>query len=239
MKKFIFILVMFHGIFMQANQKEFVVGIEDIQYLPFYANNNNKLSGYSAEVLELFAQKNGIKFVYRPLPVKRLYKELLDGSIDFKYPDNPNWNQAQKKSTKVFYSQGVANYIDGIIAKKENINKNILVKLGTIRGFTAWDYLDEIKSKKIQLQENENMDQLFGMLAKDRIDGAYLNIDVAKYYLKEHSLGGFDFNSKLKHTKDSYYLSSTKHEALLKEFNIFLTKNKKELQLLKSKYGIE
>lgn len=221
-----------------VEQKEYVVGIEDLNYLPFYRTDEQKnVSGASVEIMQLFAQNKGILLKFRPLPVKRLYKEMLDGGIDFKFPDNKKWNIEQKKDRKIFYTQGVLKYTDGVLSKNIKM-ASAINRLGTIRGFTPWDYLDLIHAKQVALEEIENIQRLFDMLIKERIDGIYMNIDVGKYYAKEQGILGVEFNKNGKSTTDFYSISTIKHENFIKEFDQFLQSNTEEIKKIKKKYGL-
>ncbi len=113
--------------------------------------------------------------------------------------------------------------------------------LGTILGFTPWDYISLIKSKKVDLEEIDIMTNLLKMVIKQRVDGAYVNVSVASYQL-EHVLkkpGVLVFNPNLPHTIDSYRLSSIKHPKIIAAFNKFLSSEHEKISLLKQEYNVE
>ncbi|WP_163835228.1 transporter substrate-binding domain-containing protein [Spartinivicinus ruber] len=212
----------------------FTVGVEDIDYYPFYSYNNKEYSGAAYEILDAFAKKNNYTFTYKGMPVTRLLKSYLNGEVDFKFPDNAYWGQEDKKAHSVVYSQPVLSFIDGVLVKPENKDKNIewLKRLGTLRGFTAWDYLDLIKANKVTLRGVSSLDSLIKQVANDRLDAAYFNIQVASYYLK-HKLNQADllvFNESLPHTKSNYHLSTIKHAKIISKFNQFLLDEKEYIQ---------
>jgi len=223
--------------------KTFIIGVENIKYYPHYSNENGEYSGYARAVLDAFAEKKGYTFIYNLMPVKRLYGEFLSGKVDFKYPDNPLWMGDAKKGKKIEYSKPVAEYIDGVMVLKENKKKgkSFLKNLGTVRGFTAWKYLDEMKKGKIKFHENSTFEGLLKQVILGRIDGAYINVAVAEYQLNKilNKKGSLVFDSSLPFEKDNYYLSSIKHSDILEEFNFFLKKEKKLIKSLKKKYGIK
>lgn len=213
------------------------IGVEDLNYFPVYAFGQEK-KGYSYEILELFAQKEGIKFEYVILPVKRLYKYFMDEKVDFKFPDHPTWKKDEKKGKTIIYSNPAIEYIDGVLVKKENKEKKEIQTLGTLLGFTPWDYLQEIQEKKIKLFENSDFSSLLQGVMKESIEGAYLNIEVGFEALEKlgASRGDFAFNPFLKHTQSHYHLSSIKHKDIINKFNTFLIKEEENIKNIIKKY---
>lgn len=224
-------------------QETYTIGVEDIDYYPLYSYKDNQYSGFSKDVLEMFAKAKGYKFEYKAYPINRLYKAFLSGDVDFKYPDNKMWAQDIKNGKDVYYSDAVVDYIDGAMVTPQNkdLKAENLKNIGTVMGFTAWDYMDMIKSNKITVSENPNFANLLKQTIAGRTDLAYSNIAVAKYHL-ENTLSSKDalvFNPNLPHTKSSYLLSSQKHKKVLEELNVFLKDNKDKINELKKKYAVE
>ena len=221
----------------------YTIGVENINYYPQYAYENNEYKGYARELFDLFAKSKGYTFEYKALPIKRLFSEFLTGDVDFKYPDNPYWSADDKKGKNVVYSADVAEYIDGVMVKSSNKGKGLatLKTMGIVMGFTAWDYLDKIKSGVIKLQENSDFTALIKQTLIDRNDGAYCNIDVGNHILAEvvRKNGELVFDPALPHSKDHYKLSSIKHNKVIDEFNDFLKSNKAAIDNLKKKYNIK
>lgn len=218
-----------------AQKPTYTVGVEAITYPPYSQVENKEYSGPFKDILDRFASKNNIQFTYRPLPVARLYMEFYAKELDFKIPSNPYWQQdlKKKKNVEIFYSAPVIHFTDGLLCKKEYQHPE-LKKIGTVTGFTPWDYLDDIQKKKISLNENPHTEGLLQQAIMERVNCAYINISVGKYYLT-HVLKKKDaliFNKNLPHTKSSYHLSTLKHQDLLKKFNAFL---KAESDFIKAK----
>lgn len=244
-KKFILAILLLSSLstYSFAQEKVYVVGVENIKYFPHFTYSNGVYGGFASELLSLFAKKYGYTFIYKARPISRLFSEyLVAGKFDFKYPDNIYWQSDMKKGKNVTYSKSVANYIDGVMVlpKNKNIGINSLKVLGTIRGFTAWDYLGLVKDKKVQLANVNNFNQLVKKTISSKFDGAYINIDVAKYLFKNtmKKPNILVFNKNLPHTKGSYHLSSIKHPNIIKEFNDFLENEKVEIDSLKKRYDI-
>lgn len=226
-----------------AQEKIFIVGVENIEYYPLYAYRNGEYIGYSREILDAFAKEHGYTFEYKPLPVLRLFKRFLEEqTLDFKYPDNEYWQSEMREGKTIYYSEPVVDYIDGVVVLPENKGKGIehLQHLGTVLGFTPWEYLEDIKAGKIKQEECANYISLLEIAKRNRIDGAYGNIDIAKYHL-ENTLKQPDalvFDPDLPYTKSSYRVSSMKHPVVIEEFSTWLIEQKEFVESLKAKYKV-
>jgi len=213
-----------------AKQTFFSIGVEAQKYYPQYDNENGiEYFGFSRDLLDMFAKEKHYKFVYKIRPVKRLFYDFVEKlEVDFKYPDNPYWQSDIKKGKNIAYSDSVVRYIDGVVVLAENKSMDLssFRTLGTIRGFTPYPYLDLIAQKKIKLSENSNFISLLKQVLAGRITGAYSNISVARYNIKEHLKKSDEivFNPTLPHIKDSYFLSSITYPTVITEFNSFLKK---------------
>ena len=164
---------------------------------------------------------------------------LPEGDVDFKFPDSPYWKQDLKKGKNVAYSDAVIEYIDGVLVAPDNIGKGKegLKSLGVLRGFTPWDYLGDIKNKKLALKEVNSLKSLITMTKAGRLDGVYFNVIVANYFQEKTMFdkGGVLFDSSLPHTRSHYYLSSILHPQVINEFNEFLASNQGLIASLKAK----
>lgn len=222
----------------------YVIGVEDISYLPYYTTDGKEYSGFARDLLDGFAKEAGIEFEYNPLPINNLFGKFLapNSKLDFKFPDNETWAQDLKKGSKLIYSNAVVEYTDGVMVTpaRHGKGKDHIKKLATFRGFTAWDFLGDIKSRKIEIKENDSMTGLLQQTIKGFVDGAYVNISVARYILR-HNLkkeSELLFDEGLPHTRSSYKLSTIKHPDIVKKFNEYVEKNKTNTLLLKQKWGI-
>ncbi|KPA14393.1 Extracellular solute-binding protein, family 3 [Candidatus Magnetomorum sp. HK-1] len=227
-----------------SQQKTFTIGVEAQKYYPQFDNEGGKeYFGFAKDLLDMFANYKGYKFEYKIRPIKRLFSEFVEKkAFDFKYPDNPVWQSDMKKDKKVVYSDSVVKYIDGVIVLVENKSKQLseFKTLGTVRGFTPYPYLDLIQKQQVNLSENNNFISLMKQILKKRIDGAYSNISVARYNIKEilRIPDALVFNPNLPHIKDSYYLSSIKQPQVIQEFNQFLKDKKTQIDQMKKQYNL-
>ncbi len=231
--------VIFSGISI-AGSNEFVIGVENLDYMPYYTSSGGKYKGFAREIFDAFGKEKGYRFKYKILSVKRLFSEFINKKVDFKFPDNPCWSDSDKKGYKIVYSEPVVAYIDGVMVttKRKGKGVNSLNKLGTVLGFTPWVYLDMIKDNKVKVSENSSFQGLIKQCIVGRVDGIYMNPVVCNYQLsnvikKPNSLV---FDPGLPHTKSSYLLSTQKHPHVIKALNNFLVKKKKLVVSLKNKY---
>ncbi|WP_445945097.1 hypothetical protein [Shewanella sp.] len=95
--------------------REFVIGVEDIEYYPIYAKRDGDYAGFARELFDAFGAANGHSFQYKPLPIKRLFSDFLGNKLDFKFPDSPYWQTDMKADKNVIYSASVLEYIDGVL----------------------------------------------------------------------------------------------------------------------------
>ena len=77
-----------------------------------------------------------------------------------------------------------AEIIDGIVTleKYHQLLLDEFVSLGSIRGFKPWPYIGAIQQREMTLMEASNMNQLIRQLIKGRVQGVYININVAIDY---------------------------------------------------------
>ncbi len=227
-----------------APTKTFTVGVEDLEYFPQYSHTGNQVTGFGRELLDAFAKSKGYKFEYKMYPLSRLSLEAFKfQSLDFKYPDNSYWETKLRKQVTVHYSTPVMPYIDGVLVRPENKGRGVkqLKVLGTMTGFTPWTYAEMIKDKRVTVFENDGFISLLKQVTLKRVDGAYVNVEVAKYQLRDimRQPDALVFDPDLPHTSDFYYLSSVKHPDIIREFNAFLKKETALYERIRKKLGIE
>ncbi len=226
-----------------ASAKNFVVGVESLNYYPLYLGRGNSYTGYARELLDEFGKANGHTITYKALPVKRLLSEFLAGKLDFKYPDNSKWAPNAKQGSAIAYSDSTIEYIDGLMMLPANagVNVNTLKSMGTLRGFTPWVYMDDISKGTLKVSETDGIKSLVAMTHTNRVEAAYVNVVVANYYINNElkKPGLLKFNEDMPHARDHFYLSSIKHPKVIKEFNAFLKSHKALVDTLKDKYQVK
>lgn len=225
-----------------VNADNIIIGVENIDYFPIYQYSEDRYTGAAADIFNRFAQLNGHTITYRAFPLARLNTYYLNGTIDFRFPDNTLWLQKPKKGYDIHYSSAVIDFIDGVMVKPENLGKGAssLKQLGIVRGFTPWDYLDDIKAGSILLNETNSILSLLKLTSLQRYDGAYINIDIARHHQTNalNSSAQLVFDPELPYTQSSYSLSSYKYPNVIEQFNRFLIEQKDWIKTVKEKYQV-
>ncbi|MEX6504604.1 substrate-binding periplasmic protein [Pseudomonas zhanjiangensis] len=236
---------LFALLFCTASQAEsYVIGVEDLAFAPHYSvDKQGQYRGFARELFDLFAARSGIQLSYRALPVARLLPALLEGEVDFKYPDNDNWAQARKAGKPVGYSQAVVGYVDGVLVAPQRQGQSIdqLRRLGMVSGWTPRGYQERIDAQQIQLSYSDDLRRMIQQVLKKDVDGVYFNVVVATHYLDNIRArpGALVFDAKLPHTRGTFHLSTLKHPELLQRFDRFLREQQAEVASLKDKYRVE
>ncbi|MCG8612304.1 MAG: transporter substrate-binding domain-containing protein [Pseudomonadales bacterium] len=226
-------------------QTKFVIGVESIDFYPYFATENDEYVGFARELLDAFAKSRGYVFTYARLPIARLFLEFLnEKSVDFKYPDNPYWKDQVKEGLGVTYSTPIVDYISGVMVLPENRGRgpSQLKILGTLRGFTPKPDLKALIDKgQVRIAENNTPDGVLQQVILKWIDGAFLNTAVARYQLKTvlKQPNSLVFDPGLPHVRSSYYFSTIKYPQVMAEFNQFMQQEEKMVAESKLKYEVE
>lgn len=226
-----------------AEQRHYSIGVEALPYAPYYSTEAGEYRGYAREVLDAFAAAKGYRFDYRPMPIMRLFGELLAGRLDFKFPDNPLWKADLKQGRRIHYSQSLAPFIDGALVprQRQGQGKARIKSLGTLLGFTPSAYLEDIRQGRIHLNQTSQIDALLKMALSERVDAVYLNVRVAEHHLRQLGAGTglLVFDPTLPYDQGDYYLSSLQHPQVIAEFNAFLRDQAALIAQLKRQYRVE
>ncbi|OUR94971.1 hypothetical protein A9Q81_14500 [Gammaproteobacteria bacterium 42_54_T18] len=242
-KKALATLLLITGIPTTAYCDTFIVGVENLEYYPLYEYKDGQYKGLAQTMLDQFGKDKGHTFEYKPFPVLRLTKYFVEKAVDFKFPDNEYWAKDAKLGHTVVYSDPVMEYTDGVLVIPERKGKGIdgFKKLGTVRGFTPWTYMSLIKSGSITVNEGNSLNAVVKQALNNRVDGAYFNVSVAKYFL-EHQLkkpNVLVFDESLPHTTSNYHLSSIKHPNIIKQFNAWQIEQAGWILDKRREYGLE
>jgi ABC-type amino acid transport substrate-binding protein len=225
-----------------ATPKKLVIGVEDIPYYPYYMVEAGNYKGFARELFDAFGKAAGYEIEYRPLPVKRLFADLLSGSVDCKFPDSPFWQSDLKAGKTVVYSKSVVDYVDGtfVLSKNAGKGKASIKSLGIVMGFTPWAWIDDVNSGAVKTYENPSLLSLIDMVELGRIDAVYANVAIVKYYLAARKGGSsLVYDPKLPKVEDSYFLSSYSKPEAVAAFDRFMAGNAALVASLKKKYGLD
>ncbi len=225
-----------------AQEKKYVVGVEDTSYYPHYEVRNGEYTGFARDILDAFAKKYGYSFSYSPLPIMRLHRAFLERKLDFLYPNNPEWLTELKTNVTIYYSKAAVNVTDGVMVLPENKGRGLekLKYLGTIQGFTLPAYTALIKDNRVRLSESYEFKGLINSVIKKNADGAYITVDCANHYLRTvlQKPDALVFDPGLPYDVAAHQLSSIKYPEIIKEFDTFLDKEKQLAERLKADYRI-
>lgn len=221
----------------------YVIGVENQHYLPAYAVEDGAYVGYARDLLDAFAADQGLRIAYRPLPVRRLYASLAAGDIDFKFPDNPNWNAAFREAHTIHYSGPVADFLDAsvVLADRADITPDAVKTLGTVTGFGPWPWMDRLDAGSVTLAENANFMALVRQVLAGRVDAAYASIAVVNRVLDQEldQPGALVFAPVLPHDHGSYLLSTIEHPEVIARFDAWMRDNVDLVAGLKQRHGVE
>src|SRR5687767_8439475 len=56
---------------------KYVIGVEDISYLPYYTTDGKEYTGFARELFDGFSKSAGVEFEYLPLPINNLFGKFL------------------------------------------------------------------------------------------------------------------------------------------------------------------
>ncbi|AHL76549.1 hypothetical protein CH92_16170 [Stutzerimonas stutzeri] len=225
-------------------EQTYVIGVEQAAFLPHYNGDaQGNYQGFARDLLDSFAADSGLRLVYKVLPADELLPALLDGRVDAKYPDNPNWSGPAKAGRRVHYSQAVVHYVDGVMVAPRRVGRGIdeLRRLAVVDGWTPWGYEDRIAANQILLVSSENLPRMVRQALLKDSDGAYYNVVVAAHYLNNVRAkpGALVFDANLPHTRSTFNLSSLNHPELIERFDRYLREQQPAVAALKAQHQVE
>tara|TARA_R110002167_G_scaffold91842_3_gene246956 strand:+ start:59 stop:850 length:792 start_codon:yes stop_codon:yes gene_type:complete len=225
-----------------ARAGHFVVGSENINYYPHYKFVSNQTDkGYVWAVLHAFAKDSGHSFEYKAFPIKRLHRELLEGRIDFSYPDNPSWQSKERDQTgKIFSDSFITSYGNTmVLATRKSQDLTDFETVAVPHGFTSVMYAELVAKNRIQLLEVPDALTALKLVLMERVDGADVEYNVANYLLHQQGLkGALIHDMSLPSDPVTFHLSTRKHPIIIKQLNQFLSSNTALLKDLKVAYQL-
>ncbi|MCV2886512.1 transporter substrate-binding domain-containing protein [Aestuariibacter sp. AA17] len=245
MKRFILcVLIAFwtSGLSVVAQDKAqtFIVGVEKIDYYPHYNFQHGSDKGYAWALLEAFAEAHNYKFVYQPLPVARLKRELTKGTVDFAYPDNAKWHHDE--SPHKAYSKPLTIAMGGTMVRKDWLPGTLdrFESLSVPRGFTPVKWLELAKNNKVTLVEVNDSRAALELVLKGRVTGADIEYHVAKNLLTiMNQADTLALAPSLPYDTVGFSLSSNQHPEVVESLSAFIESNPTFITHLKSRYGLQ
>ena len=222
-------------------QETLRIGVEEINYLPHYRFADGEFTGFAGEFLAQFAKDQNYRLDFRPLPVKRLLADLLDGAIDLKYPDDPTWTPALREGKEISYSDPVVGYVDGVMVPIDRVGRGLesIKTLGAVAGFDPKGWEGRIADRSVALRESRGFDALMKMVANGRLDAVYGNAAVMLVNAETSGLRDkVALDLSLPHNRGFYRLSTVKRPILIREVNSWMKRNEGWIQKLKAAYEL-
>ena len=212
--------------------EKLIIGVEEIEYAPYYFTQNGQYKGFARTLFDAFGQEYGYEIEYKPYPIKRLYRALIDQNIDLKFPDNPNWGNDIKSQHTIFYSQPIVGYIDGVMVKvpSSSASKKPLQHIAIVRGFSPWPLMPLIQQNQIQTREVNSLKSALLLTLNDRVQGAYFNVKVAQHLMAQdlQQPNALILSEILPYDRNNYFASTGNSDRLatLKQLQHFLLSEK-------------
>ncbi|AXK39572.1 ABC transporter substrate-binding protein [Crenobacter cavernae] len=218
------------------------VGVEKLDYYPFYASDGKRYWGYARDLMDAYAAARGQRFHYEPLPVAELFRLFLGSDrLDFKFPDNPRWSEADKTGKTVRYSQPVGVLTEGLVVRRAGLGQPLsrLRTVGIVKGFMPSSIARALRRGEISLVESPSLDALFQQLAIGRLDAVYVELQVARQRLAFLKLDKqLAPDPTLPADRHELRLSSRLHPERIADFDRFLVDDAERVRELKRRYGL-
>lgn len=242
--KYIVTFFLFLSLSTHTAARTYVVGVEDADFLPHYGfDQQGTYSGFARELLDRFAKHADVKLVYKPLPTDELAAALAEGSVDFRYPDNPEWAHSNSADDGTSYSNPVVAYVDGVLVtpRRAGLAVEHLKRLALVEGWTPLGYQAQIESSRILAVRSDSLQEMVRQTLLKNSDGAYYNVVVALHYINNirPRPDVLVFDPNLPHTRSSFRLSTLEQTDLLHRFDSFLTEQEDEIATMKTRHQVE
>jgi polar amino acid transport system substrate-binding protein len=228
---------------MNMQVQALTLGVEETNYAPYYyLNGERQYQGAAREIFDLFSKINNLEIHFNPMPVPRLFNEFVKGGVALKFPDNPLWSASLNSTIKVYYSEAVFNVNESLLVLKQDepeIDKENIKIVGAILGFSIPGIAKPVANNEFKTIKTRKVEQLIHMLVSKRVQGVYFNESVAQDLTKNM----YPNESLIRHSKYpafqyAYHLSSIKYPKLIKAFNAFLISHAKQVNAIRSRYGL-
>ena len=205
------------------------IGVENLDYLPYYITKKGKFQGFAGELFDKFSAKTTHKIVVKPMPVARLFKSLVNKKIQAKFPDNAFWGAADKKKflPNLNYSNRVVSFTDAVLTTKD---KPEVLRVSMVRGFSPGN---EAGFKYTEVNSIKAATEVF--IGK-RVDAVFGNVEVIKYAYKQAGGTGDLVPLGNSSVYNSHYHLSAFNDGFLKELNKYLESS--EYKDLLDKHGL-
>lgn len=209
-----------------ASVRTYVVGVEELDYLPYYGTVDGQVDGAIRDLLDAFAADSGYRFVYRPMPILRLFAALERGDIDFKFPENPLWTHPEKQAIALSYSRPLLLATDAAFVLPDRLGRTAaeIRSLGKILGFDLpfWSR----RPNPPELFTVQSVDSLLMIGLAGRVDAVHANVAVMEEVLRRRGREGALIRDPGLPTIDyDYRLGTARHPDLLRKLDDWIAAN--------------
>jgi len=238
----LFLLLTFSALTFGAAPPVFVVGTQDFEYSPQYDFTHGVDKGFGWAVLQLFARQQGIKFEYKPLPLRRLQAELDLGHVDFVYPDNKRWHRNERHEVSRKFSSVISKAVYGTMVLTENVGKgrDSFNSVAFPRGFVPTKWYEILAQRPLRIVETSNAELAIKMVLRHRADGTDIECSVSKFLLRK--LGQPDallIDHDLPFTEIGFRLSTIHQIDLIEKLDDFISTQGQVLTELRQHYELD
>lgn len=226
--------------FLAPAEERFLVGVQDIRYFPHY-DFRSEDKGALWAILEAFSQHTGYRFEYVAYPIKRLNREIMDGKLDFVFPENPKWYNQQVPENIKTYSKPLYKALGGSFALRQDtplVAKDVR-RLVIPRGFSPVMWRDQIEQGRTTLIEVTDSHAALNLLLKGRANVADLEYAVVLHLKNSNpAYENIEFVTTLPYDVVSFHIATIAHPELLNAFDAFISENRTTVDSLLEQYGI-
>lgn len=223
-------------------ERAYVIGVQAVDYSPHYNFIEAEQPNFFGDFVNWLSAKTGCQFRIKALPIKRLSAEYeQNDTIDFLYPDNPNWHSKKVKDSKQrSYSSPITTALGGTMVTKANQELAIedFTNLAFPRGFTPVAWFPLQKEYPIKFTETVNAVAALKMLVTNRVDGADIEYNVAQHLMKTNNFNSLVLAKNLPYTPTMFYISTLNEHELLDQFSMVINTHHKEVIQLKADLNI-
>lgn len=224
-----------------ARSQEYIIGVEDVDYFPAWSLDEGTLQGIAGDMFKEFALQERIQFRYLSVPSHRTTQALIEGQVDLRYPDNPDWGRTAKAGHDVRYAE-VQAFSSAFVTlpARTTLTHADLRRVSTVRGFSIRHLLPGVADGSIAVLERDTVREAISDILEGRVDTASFDLDVIRADLLRR---GLDPKALVKApglpARDTaYHLSSIRHPALVDAFTAWMKTNAQLREVLRFKYGL-
>jgi len=224
-----------------VNADKFIVASQNLSYYPHYDFRSPVDKGLVWAILEAYAHDRGHEFKYLSMPVLRLQKEVLKGSVDLIYPDHPTWTNPISTAEQKIFSSIITTTIAGTLVKPHQYRKPIesIKELSIPLGFSPLYWEPRISNGQLRLISTNDSITALELLHLGRSDAADCD-----YYVAQHLLSLYPnfqpmlFDPGLPIKEIEFMFSTVSNPELVADIDLFIQQNPQVISELKLRYGI-